>query len=1065
MSLIDTDQIWAALGDFYDLFPQEERVYWSTFWEAYADLTADLWGYAFQVDRAKSLFSTTPTIERQQVLVLTSNLVTSPFARFRISVLKQQSGVWILRGFVPRDLRDFKADVIPARGSIRIGVDVIDYTSVNIDSIVGGVFDGFVREATFVLEGTPPHDYADDPEFNDDFDPGPQQLKMRVDHIGGETVVDAVLVDPLDTVDVNPTGVLRIGVSGVNAEVLEYQSVTILGDRYLFQLPSSYQAPDLSAPSVAFSHPQDELLTVTRYDDDRWRQTTSGAARAIGDGALDMVIDNEPVLLPASVVAEGQYLLQNNVDFDVSVAVDIETWPVPPGTLSANERRVAMRLRVGAQAYVIGIETRRSLLGVSEEFLVHGLQGSETSTSLGASLTLPFRFQARMKRVGADLEFQYRGPDDEDFQLLGTLTVGGARASMDLLLTDNGLDTGTRVSFDEVIRRAGGVIGNQRLEEFFDVTETHPYTYDIDQTITAADQGLRDAPRLRFENMVVSEDVTDPASPVVRATAGPDFVAQGLPAFGVLEIGEREAVYTEVVVNDDVYEFQLRGKLDPDLIPLAAGTSARALTRNQLPESDFVLSGTGQVSFRELVTREGMWAPLAQVDYQHVQRAYGQLVDILGDTSTDLYLSKVQGVWFALMDGPFIANMRSGLQLTMGLPVAKIQGTVVEKRDEFDNLGRFTRRVLVVNSFERGEVEHDLNPDLFPFIDWSVDVGQAVDRFQPLTNGIEVLDFQSDPLWYQRFTDVSEVERFNSFGVFVALEALSSEASFEDAIRFALRIKPTYTKIFTRFLLTSGNEDLSDDLDDDTFVISVPRICEDMTFDEGLVPLDPDGVLRLGDGHKLGQGKTLGGIGDWVPYGLGDYVRAATHPGDATITAATGTLTSAGARDFTSSGGLQSGTGEVTAASDVFIGTGFSETDVGRVLVIRNLTDPFAQDKVEILAYISPTQVQVAHTYAGAQSGLDWLVTEDLWRSVFVAWSTDTVEAQIVDVLDADSVTLAATFPVTEAGLYWQLREYRSLGAGHTLGQYRAFKCEAEGTNQPAELVDATEIVNMAVGP
>ena len=132
MSVLNTDPIWLALGDFYNLFPEEERVYWTTFWETYGDIIADLWGYAFQVDRAKSLYATTPTFERRDVLVRFSNLVQGVNAQFRISSLKREaSGLWKLRGFVPKDLRTFRSRDLPAQGLIRIGVDLIPYLSVN----------------------------------------------------------------------------------------------------------------------------------------------------------------------------------------------------------------------------------------------------------------------------------------------------------------------------------------------------------------------------------------------------------------------------------------------------------------------------------------------------------------------------------------------------------------------------------------------------------------------------------------------------------------------------------------------------------------------------------------------------------------------------------------------------------------------------------------------------------------------------------------------------------------------------------------------------------------------
>lgn len=1044
MSLINTQPIWFALGDFYNLFPQDERVYWDTFWEAYSDIVADLWGYAFQVDQAKSLFSTDPTFQRREVLVQFSNLSEGVNAQFLISNIKQDAGGrWILRGFVPRDLRTFKVGDLPEKGVIRIGVDTIPYSQVDSLTIVGGQFDGFVRESTFVLVGDPPHDYTDDPNFNDDFANQPQQLKFRINQAAGDTIVDAVLVEPNDQITVNPTGLLTLGVPGFNPEVVEYTSVIVTGDRYVFTLAPTYQAPATNPQELDFAHFIDELITVSSRDPERWSQSVTGNARWIGNGSARLVIDDQATPGPANGQLFGQYTLKPNVDFDVSVTVSLQTWP-DPVPLSTYKRAYA-RINIGAQRLVVGVEKAKDGAGVVTDSIVFGVEGSETVTALASE---PEAFEARFKRIGASLEIQYRDIDSQQFQVLSIPAVSGAASTLDLVVDDPNSESASQVVFDEVIRRTGDVIGNSRLEESFSATDTFPYTYDIDQNITSANE-LRDRPRTRTEFLTTTQVIEDEEAGVIFAKGdeNADFEPKGVPNGGVISLSGIKIVYDSFSQNGDTFEFNVRGKIDPDVLPIDTGTTFTAETSVLQQGIGFEFSGDGKVSLANLPTRDRMWAPVAQIDERHVQKEYGVLTDLDADISTQGYLNRVQGTWFALSSGPSIQNMRSGLQLAMGLPVALTEGTVDSIDQEFDNLGRVSRYYLTVLG-EDGALEHDLNPDLLPFIDFSVIVGQSVEQFQPLTNGVEVLDVIQDNDWYLNFPGVSDIERFNSFGISVAIEALSAEASYDDAVIFALRVKPTYTKMFMRFLLTSGDEDLSEDLDEDLFAAVLPSICEDITFPEGDPPEDPFATLRLGEGHKLGQAKKLGPTGYWKTKTLGYYtiqgvfrealditlgsltdgstngsnvLTSASGPFDASMVGRNILIEGFGQREITGflsatqvevdgslmaaatdldvtigfdivtgKGGFSSVDVEAASegisvqGSDIFTTSGayvFTADDVGKTIVVLDSSTTDDNRSMEITAFLNASQVRVNYTFVGDSSSLSWRLRSNIFTT------------------------------------------------------------------------------------
>jgi hypothetical protein len=96
------------------------------------------------------------------------------------------------------------------------------------------------------------------------------------------------------------------------------------------------------------------------------------------------------------------------------------------------------------------------------------------------------------------------------------------------------------------------------------------------------------------------------------------------------------------------------------------------------------------------------------------------------DKNTDAYLKAVQGLWFAYWTGPRPENIRRALYLLFGLPTASETGTVTT-----------VTTTQIILTYE------DLSTEIF---DIPVDLvaivveGQAVTRFQPLVDGIVVLD-------------------------------------------------------------------------------------------------------------------------------------------------------------------------------------------------------------------------------------------------------------------------------------------------------------------------------------
>lgn len=926
---IDTSLIWQSLGSFWDMFPEEEKIYWSTFWEAYAEIVSDLWGFAFQVDRGKSLFDTTATFERRSTLIVLSGLEQSPPREFRLSRVWQQSGKWLVRGFVPRESRNFRAADIRQTGILVIGSETIEYLSANVSTVVGGVYNGFVQEAVFTLSRAPENDYADSLEINDSFDSISFRFATRIAHANGDTVVDAVLLSVNDQPSINPTGRIVLGVAGVNAESLIYDSFSVVGDRYLFTL-----AP---GQVVNNAHVQGEFLSVTAYDNSAWSQSAIGSALWYANNSATAAVGYP---LSGETILSSRREFPAASDFDVSVSMTPQS--LPAMAVDGGVRVASARMRIGADRYVVGIRSTR-VAGVVTDYLVYGQLGSETSEILSS---LPLSVDMRFSRSGSNIDLYVKFFGDSDWRLVRRLVAANSfPAAMEMFVQS--LDAGrVVVSFDEVVRRDGAAAGSTRLESGFSVNAAFPYTYTCDQIIASA-PSLADRPRTRSEPLTVAVDVDDPNQKFIRAVPAPGFEKLGLPSAGVLSVSGRDMVYDRVVLRNGVYEFTLREKISPFLIPTAPGTAVTASTRVLSESVDYQFDGLGKVSFRSLATRDRMWAPVAQVDERHIQNFYGVLTDASSERSTDQYLSRVQGTWAALTNGPAIGNVHTGLHLAMGLPVARADGIVRSISETRDGVGRLLYRTMFIAGVD-GEFEYRI-PGTLPLISWQYGVGDEVQRFDPLTNGVEVLDYQSDPMWHTRFPGVAELERFNSFGVFVAIEALSTASNPTEAVRFALRVKPSYTKLIIRFLLTtSGREFLPPQ--DDTFAVHVPRFCDDIGFDYGQPP--PEDLLttrRLGDGYRLGAGFRLGPYGLWSYLPLGTEVVMFPASADGSWSLGSPVFTSAGAWTFTSA-------------------------DVGHF--IRIPTGPDA-GTWQIVSVVSGSQVTLEHVFsASSPSPADWRLVD-----------------------------------------------------------------------------------------
>lgn len=204
-----------------------------------------------------------------------------------------------------------------------------------------------------------------------------------------------------------------------------------------------------------------------------------------------------------------------------------------------------------------------------------------------------------------------------------------------------------------------------------------------------------------------------------------------------------------------------------------------------------------------------LWAEYTYLDNsQTIEDNFGIAVDLTADQLEELpssvdYLSAVRGLFYAFYNGPTLRNLRIGAQILLGLPFVEVAGTIEEIRTDFSSangrmLIRDTANEQIVRSYS---FPRELPIEVNPATGVQYVVGDTVEQFAPLVEGTEVIDWVSNPTWFEGMLSQGvffEVEKYHQFVVRVD-EAAFSLATLLFTKNFILKIKPTYT--FPRFIV------------------------------------------------------------------------------------------------------------------------------------------------------------------------------------------------------------------------------------------------------------------------
>jgi hypothetical protein len=231
-----------------------------------------------------------------------------------------------------------------------------------------------------------------------------------------------------------------------------------------------------------------------------------------------------------------------------------------------------------------------------------------------------------------------------------------------------------------------------------------------------------------------------------------------------------------------------------------------------------------------------MWAETTFIDNRPVIEAnFGIPAEFTLDNYSELqtnmdYLSAVRGMWYSHFHGPTVQNLRIGTQILLGLPFAEKQGTIEEIRNDFSTTqGRILIRDAVDTEIVRFYTyPKALSLEVNPATGVSYAVGDTVEEFAPLVEGVEVSDYVKDPTWFAGYLAQGafcEIEKFFKFLVRVDSAAFSL-SSILFVRSFILRIKPTYT--FPMFVVLLNASDAGDPIDiTDTLELSGTLLLQD----------------------------------------------------------------------------------------------------------------------------------------------------------------------------------------------------------------------------------------------
>ena len=134
-------------------------------------------------------------------------------------------------------------------------------------------------------------------------------------------------------------------------------------------------------------------------------------------------------------------------------------------------------------------------------------------------------------------------------------------------------------------------------------------------------------------------------------------------------------------------------------------------------------------------TQYAIWFVDAHVDERLISSCFGKLISISERSSSEDFASFVYGLYYVYTHGPTLTAMRRGLNLVLGMPLARMQETVLDIRMYLQ-----TDQYIVVTDQNQYVIPYGLPP--------SVQTGDMLQVGQEIAKWVEVKDYESDGDWW-----------------------------------------------------------------------------------------------------------------------------------------------------------------------------------------------------------------------------------------------------------------------------------------------------------------------------
>lgn len=384
------------------------------------------------------------------------------------------------------------------------------------------------------------------------------------------------------------------------------------------------------------------------------------------------------------------------------------------------------------------------------------------------------------------------------------------------------------------------------------------------------------------------------------------------------------------------------------------------------------------------------WAEYVGYDEGYIQDNFGINVGLSGESS-DEYKARVRGLYYAYWRGPTLSAIRQGVHILIGLPIAAKAGVV----EAINNAYSGTLGTITVAGLDY----------IYPLsVGTSLQIGDVVQNFQPLCNGVEIVDYIVNPSWFANL-NFSEIQKFHSF-----LVRLNIDVFILDTLRlssqFLARIKPTW-----KDYLLVAHKDMSDIITvDDDILMKVTLHAYDQPYDEVLITYDS---FQYGSGG--GDWLYDQGLAEWEAMSFAMETTSTLLLGSAAFANGSNVITGldttwatdlgvgAVSNVYVAMSVHSSGTEAATGVGSNYIGdeaAGFGTLVVGDKIWIDG------QGEFEVILANAPNIIRVDRPATATATGLAWY-----------AVGSPLFWAQVTSVTDDNHLVLNSNFPYT-SGTY-----------------------------------------------